>query len=46
MKTKIEIIFETDSEDKSIDILTQIGLVMMENARKVSEYEIKHNQED
>lgn len=45
MKTKVVITYETDIEKDSDDILTQIGLLLIVNSKKIKEYEIKHKQD-
>lgn len=45
MKSKITITFDTDTEKKYDDILTQIGLLLMQNSNKIKEFEIEHEQD-
>lgn len=45
MKFKITITLDTDTEKEYDDILTQIGLLLMQNSNKIKEYEIEHEQD-
>lgn len=45
MKSKITITLDTDTEEDYNDILTQIGLLLMQNSKKLKEYEIEHEHE-
>jgi len=45
MKSKITITLVTDTEKEYDDILTQIGLLLMQNSKKTKEYEIEHEED-
>lgn len=45
MKSKITITLDTDTEKEYDSILTQIGLLLMQNSNKIKEYEVEHEQD-
>lgn len=45
MKSKITITLDIDTEKNYDDILTQIGLLLMQNSNKIKEFEIEHEQD-
>lgn len=45
MKSKITITLDTNTEKDYDDILTQIGLLLMQNSNKLKEYEVEHEQD-
>lgn len=42
MKTKITITYDTNTVNESDDVLTQIGLLLINNIDKLNEYEVEH----